>query len=201
MRCKVCSICKQELGLTRRLDTKMSVRFAELESLREVSMGELRMIASWSWGGSSMSSSSSLSLHESSAVRNFGKKSGGMEFPTKYCEFHRRERWTRAGQRVASSPTSIWPTSARLRETRVCPCCLMAGAGVSILRYFSRTLLIIYCWFYKKNWAHFIKKNQLWNNGNRSQPSVDNSASNNHIQSPKKTLASLHIIEFYSFSM
>ena len=46
VRCKVCSNCKQELGLTRRLDTKMSVRFAELESLREVSMGELRMIAS-----------------------------------------------------------------------------------------------------------------------------------------------------------
>ena len=45
VRCKLCSNCKQELGLTRRLDTKRSVKFAELESLREVSMGELRMIA------------------------------------------------------------------------------------------------------------------------------------------------------------
>ena len=45
VRCKVCSKCKHESWLTRRLDTKRSVRFAELESLREVSMGELRMIA------------------------------------------------------------------------------------------------------------------------------------------------------------
>ena len=45
MRCKVCSNCKQELGLEIRFDMKRSVRFAELESLREVSMGELSMTA------------------------------------------------------------------------------------------------------------------------------------------------------------
>ena len=45
VRCKVCSNCKQELGLEIRFDMKRSVRFAELESLREVSMGELSMTA------------------------------------------------------------------------------------------------------------------------------------------------------------
>ena len=45
VRCKIFSDCKQELALTRRFETRRSVRFAELESLREVSMGELRMAA------------------------------------------------------------------------------------------------------------------------------------------------------------
>ena len=45
MRCKICSNCKQELELIRRFDRRRSVRFAELESLREERIGELRMIA------------------------------------------------------------------------------------------------------------------------------------------------------------
>ena len=44
VRCKICSDCKQELALARSFETRRSVRFAELESLREVSMGELRMV-------------------------------------------------------------------------------------------------------------------------------------------------------------
>ena len=44
VRCKICSDCKQELALTKSFETRRSVRFAELESLREVSMGELRMV-------------------------------------------------------------------------------------------------------------------------------------------------------------
>ena len=45
MRCNVCSDCKQELELMRRLDTRRSVKFSKLESLREERRGDLRMTA------------------------------------------------------------------------------------------------------------------------------------------------------------
>ena len=61
--------------------------------------------------------------------------------------------------------------------------------GVSLLRYRNRTLLIKYSYFsgfYKRNLAHFIKKKKKKKsdkNGNSSQISEANRASNNKIQS------------------
>ena len=64
----------------------------------------------------------------------------------------------------ASFWTRVWTSSlasphAPKTQPLTCPKVLSLVSGVSILRYFSRTLLIIYCWFYKKLGPFYKKLN------------------------------------------
>ena len=78
--------------------------------------------------------------------------------------------------------------------------CAARLAGVSILRYFSRTLLIIYSHFYKKL-GPFYKKLNCETMVTDHRPERTTMHLGTTYKALKRHLVSLHIIEFNSFSM
>ena len=78
--------------------------------------------------------------------------------------------------------------------------CRQSVAGVSILRYFSRTLLIIYSHFYK-NLGPFYKKLNCETMVTDHRPERTTMHLRTTYKALKRHLVSLHIIEFNSFSM
>ena len=72
-------------------------------------------------------------------------------------------------------------------------------AGVSIPRYFSRTLLIIYSFFYKKLGPFYKKQCETMVTDHRPERTTMHLRTT--YKALKRHLVSLHIIEFNSFSM